>query len=125
MSLDPKHIKRTLQHKEYIAPEKNEAFLAFNEIDNNAYNPKCDIDKFASSYNGVVEKLNKVKGKSDIFSLGRTISEIAEKIKKSLKASGNEEEDKKLESFIDKLTENDLDKRPTAQEALNDPYLAK
>lgn len=149
-----KFSKRTQQNDYFAAPEKNDTRKLLTALRlkkrQKAYN-LSKIDDFITDYNKVIDMLNTIGPKSDMFSFGKTIEVIAmalanskgmydrqwsygssldeaSKRYKGLAANkftprAGKTKDTQLKNLINKLTDDDITKRPSALQVLSDPYL--
>lgn len=80
MEIFNKLRKRSGQNEDFSAPEKTSALMKLFNLKRDADDGKYElknIDKFISNYNELIDAINNIGPKSDIYSFGKTIQVIA------------------------------------------------
>ncbi len=119
-----KLAKRFVQNKFYQAPEKQDAFEIWDYVSDNmsigmyAFESDDDVEQFVENNNALIEAIEKIGPASDVYSLGKTVCQIASEVSpQELKSNTM------LQNLVKKMLATDPENRPDLDEILNDVYV--
>lgn len=128
-----KLFKRSSQNLSFSAPEKIIAYETLSSLRHNIERNRyqlASIDNFIYDYNNLINKINVIDARSDIYSFGKIIEYIAifelnhkDSISDNFTPRSGNKKDTELKKLIDKMMDEDPARRPTLNEILNDDYV--